>query len=258
MENTMEHPATGAATPSAQYAGKTEKIADPVRIGGLLARLKNERALLSVSVSASSELYNSAVLEVHPDRGYFVIDEMSPAEGNRHLQKVSRLRLRARLKGVEVSFEALLESTGKQDGVIYYRLVFPAFVYYHQQRAHYRARVGHAKSIPVQIVRANGKEVTGELNDISIGGIGVRFPSGLPADIARGEEIQRCRIRLSSGEEIACRIEVRFISVGVSGGANRMMGARFLELSPIQQATIARFVASLDREFARKSHQVRD
>jgi c-di-GMP-binding flagellar brake protein YcgR len=254
MDQSTENP---PAQNAARYEGRTDKITDPARIAGLLTRMLNERALLSVSLANVSGTFNSAVLEVHPERGFFVIDELSPPSGNRYLAKVSWLRIQARLKGVEISLDALLESSGTQDGATFYNLTLPGSLSYRQQRAHYRAKVGAAKAIPVRLTRENGDVLAGELNDLSLGGLGIRFRGKLPEDLERGEEIQRCSVHLPTGDDIACRIEVRFLSVGITGNT-RMLGARFLELTSIQQAALARFVAMLDRELARKSHDVRD
>lgn len=253
MDQSTENPPAQSA---AQYEGRIDKITDPARIAGLLARMLNERALLSVSIAEVSGAYNSAVLAVHPERGFFVIDELSPQSGNRHLAKVNRLRIQARLKGVEISLETLVESTGIQDGAAFYNLTLPGSLSYRQQRAHYRAKVGVAKAIAVKLTRDNGDVLEGELNDLSLGGLGVRFRGKLPENLELGEEIPRCTIHLPTGDDISCRVEVRFMSVGITGNT-RMLGARFLELTPIQQAVLARFVALLDREMARKSHDVR-
>lgn len=243
-------------TGASAYEAQTEKVTDPARITGLLGRIKNERALLTVTLPGEGGAYNSALLDVHTDRGFIVIDELSPPTGNQKIAKVGRLRVQVRLKGVMIGFETLLESTGTQDGVVYYNLTLPKSLSYHQQRAHYRARVSAAKSIPVQITRGNGQQMTGELNDISVGGVGLRFKKALPEDLLLGEHIPACRFHLPGGDEITCHLEIRFISMGVSS-STRVVGARFLDLSPLQQSKIAQFVAGLDREMRRKAQTTR-
>jgi c-di-GMP-binding flagellar brake protein YcgR len=253
MEETTQRPADSAA----RYEGRTDKITDAAHIAALLARLKNERVLLTVNIPGIADSYSSAVLAAYPGHGYFVMDELSPSSGNSHLPKTNRLRIHARLKGVELSFEAPLDSVGSQDGVAYYNLTIPGVLSYRQQRAHYRARVSRAKTITVWLRRDTGEELSGELNDVSVGGIGIRFTTRPETDFITGEDVPRCRFRLPGGEEITCHVEIRFQSVAVTG-TTRMLGARFIGLSPPQQAAIARFVASLDRELARRTQQVRD
>jgi c-di-GMP-binding flagellar brake protein YcgR len=237
------------------YEGKTERVEDPQRVAALLQRLHDAHALLSVSLPGQPGRYNSAVIEVYAGRGRFVLDELSPQAGHKHLLKAGKARIQARLKGVELSFEAKFQGAGNQDGVAFYNFSLPNHLLYQQHRAHYRAQVGHARRIEVKITRQDGTETVAELNDISIGGLGLRFKRSLPENMERGEILPRCLVRLPTGDELNCRLEVRFTSVGVTGNT-RLVGARFLELSPAQQAAIARFVAQMDRESRRKAGQV--
>ena len=108
--------------------------------------------------------------------------------------------------------------------------------------------------IAVTLARSGGLTLKGYLHDISVGGIGMRFPSQVPPNTEPGERISNCVIELPSDEEISCEIEVRFMSVPIRG-SGRMLGARFVRLSQTQQGAIARFVAALDREQQRKSHR---
>jgi c-di-GMP-binding flagellar brake protein YcgR len=242
-------PAAGA------YEGKTERVEDHQQITALLQRLRDAHALLSVTIPGHPGSYNSAVIEVYPDHGHFVLDELSPQDGHKLLVNSGRARVQARLKGVAISFEAGFQTSGRQDGVAFYNFSLPTLILYQQHRAHYRAKVGHAKRIPIRITRQDGSEVTAELNDISVGGLGMRFSRALPEGMDRGEVFSSCTVRLPTGDELSCRLEVRFTSVGVTGNV-RLVGARFLELSPAQQAAIARFVAQVDRESRRKASQI--
>ena len=244
----MDKPVLAAANP---YQGKAEKVTDSARIAGLLTRLLENRSLLSISVPESTDSYNSAILEVHAKEGYLVIDEVNPRSGHGLLLKAGRLGIRTQLKGIDIRFEGLLESSGESEGTAFYRIVFPAALDYRQQRAHYRARVSMARPIEVVVERANSEQLSGYLNDISVGGIGIRFADDLPASLARGERIPQCHIHLPTGEDIFCKIEIRFTSVSVEGGC-RMIGARFIQLSPAQEAAVARYVAALDREFVKR------
>ncbi len=233
------------------HEGKTEKITNPARIAGLLLRIQEGNSLLNVSLPDFAGAYNSAIVEVHAQQNYLVLDELNPKSGHELLLKAGRLLAHTRLKGVDIRFEAVVESTGEREGSAVYRMVLPTTIDYHQQRAFYRATVGKAKIIKVSIERTSGEQVTGYLNDISVGGVGMRFNNDTMAALMRGETVPRCRIQLPSGDNIICAIEIRFVSVGVDGNC-RMAGARFVRLSQTQELTIARYVAALDRELAKK------
>lgn len=244
----------GTITQSEIYQGHAEKITDSARIIGLLVRTKENRALLSVMLPKSGKLYNTAILEIQPDAGYLILDELNPKSGHDQLLIGHQLRLYTRLKGVEMSFESRLESAGANTEGAFYRVTLPDILNYRQQRTHYRAKASAAQPVTVLFTRPDGTKLKGQLHDISVGGIGIRFTGRIPPDIDTGARISNCVIELPSDEEIFCEIEVRFTSFPIHGDG-RMMGARFVHLSHVQQGAIARFVAALDREQQRKSHR---
>ena len=231
--------------------GKTEKITNPSRITGLLLRIQEGHSLLNVGIPDSPGAYNSAILEVHAKQNYLVLDELNPKSGHDLLLKTGRLLAHARLKGVDIRFEAVVESMSEHEGSAFYRMTLPTTLDHHQQRAYYRTSMGKAKLVKIYIERSSGEQVAGFLNDISVGGVGMRFNNDAVAALMRGETIPRCRIQLPSGDDIICAIEIRFVSVGVEGNY-RMVGARFVRLSQAQELTIARYVAALDKELAKK------
>jgi len=239
-------------TASQDYQGKTEKVTDKARITGLLTKLLDSRGLLSVNLPGSKELYNSAIIEVHAQQGYLVVDELNPRSGHALLLKAGKMNIQTQLHGVDIRFDGLLESSDESDGAALYRVVFPSTLDYHQQRAFYRAKVSMARPIEVTLDRIKGETLSGFLNDISVGGIGIRFTTALPASLIRGERIPKCQIKLPTGEEIYCKLEIRFISTAIEGG-HRLLGARFIQLTPSQEAAVARYVAALDRELAKNT-----
>ena len=236
------------------YESKVEKVTDPARIAGLLLRLKENRSLLRITLPGSTESFNSAILDVTPEQHYLIIDELNPVNGHQLLLEAGRLNASAQLRGVDMRFDSALESAGESKGVAFYRIALPLTLDYLQQRAHYRAKVSMAKAIEISIVRTNGETYSGYLNDISIGGIGIRFNDAQLPKMARGERIPQCHINLPTGVDIHCRIEIRFTSVSVDS-SHRMIGGRFIHLNASQEAAIAQYVAALDRELAKKLHK---
>jgi flagellar brake protein len=233
---------------------RTEAITDPVRIVGLLNRVKDSHSLVTVRLPDSTRGYNSAVLEVDSANSQLQLDELKPSSGHNELLKAGRLQVNTRIKGIEITFDGIIVADGISDGIAYYRIKLPTSLEYSQQRAHYRATVGYATRVPVQLTRDNGESLSGNLNDISVGGIGIRFSTGLAKSLDPGELIPNCQLRLPTDIELTCEIEIRFQSVSVRGNS-RMVGARFIQLSPAQENAIAQYVAALDRELVKKSAQ---
>lgn len=234
------------------YQGKIEKISDPTRMTGLLQRALADRALLAVSQPGSTEAYNSALLEVRPERGYLELDEFKPRPAQS--QALGKLHVSTRLNGVEISFVTRVESVGERDGIALYRVRYPTSLNYLQRRAHYRARVGTVRTIPVTLLLDGGQRIVGRLRDISSSGIGVSFPPDLPDSIADSRYAQDCSIALPTGETIDCLIEVCFVNHSLQDNA-RIVGARFVRMGPLQQNAVAKFVCAVDRECMKIRHR---
>lgn len=230
------------AAPLAHYTAKAEKLTDAARIVAILKRLQQQRALLTVTLPESDRLYTSILVNVDADAGHFLLDELDPRAGHAQLLAAKKARVHARLRGVEVNFASQLKGVDTASDAALYTMSLPGLVNYYQRRAAYRARVGMEYPVPVLLKRQNGASLTGQLEDISAGGVGVRLDDAA-CDLAHGEILPDCRIALGPDHEISADIEVRSLNADALH-----LGARFLDLDKTQARMVERFVAALDRE----------
>ncbi|MDP1707795.1 MAG: flagellar brake protein [Gammaproteobacteria bacterium] len=232
---------------------RVERVTHGARIAGLVLRLHQKRALLSVGVPGVAERYNSTLLSVRPDNNSMLLDELIPRQGHAHLIQQRALHVQGQLRGVEIDFSSVLLEAGSKDGMAYYRVALPGTLNYAQRRSHYRARIGAGSQIRVTFMTAWGETLSGQLSDIAVGGLGARcnFPD---TALNHGDLIPRCVIRFAPHDEISSAVEVRSVSREIQSGQWRV-GVRFLDLDMATEARIARFVASLDREMRKQDRQ---
>jgi c-di-GMP-binding flagellar brake protein YcgR len=233
-----------------------QHVTQPVQIAGILRRLKDAHALIRVSLPGASESWLSAVIDVQPGRGQLLIDELSPREGNGALQRARRAIVSAQIQGVDISFATNLVEAGQSDGLPYYCMTLPDTIRYWQRRASFRVRVSAATIVPVELVRDDGVRLSGELVDISAGGIGTRHKTARSVLPLLGEEWKDCRIVLPDAQEIRCALEIRY--VGRDDRSGLRLGARYLEIARPQLKLAENFVAHLERENLRKRRRARD
>ena len=224
-----------------------EHISFRPQIISLLRRIHSSRCLLAVSVADDARIYNSALLEIDPERGFVLLDELTPEGGHHALLEHRHCRVRAELKGITLAFAAALLEAGSRDGIAYYRMEFPASVHYGQRRAHYRPHVSHAKKTAVELTLPGGRSVTGSLHDISLGGLRVRLDTDIDAPPL--STVLPCRMQLPDGGELRCTVELRFLG----GGQVSHIGGRFESLPPTQRQTLQRFIRELEREELKKT-----
>lgn len=232
----------------AAYEGRTERITDPARVAGLLANLREGRSFLTITIEDAPGTYGSALLEIHPEKGYVVLDELTPRRGHERVAPARRLHAYTRIRGVELHFTGEVQAILDDGEAMAYRLAFPAFVDYRQRRAHFRARLRRGRRIPVALLADTDEPVRGELRDISVGGIGAEFRPPLPEALVPGARVAG---RLDLPEtSLACAIEICFVNRSLVS-RSVVVGARFVDLEPAHQKRIAQLVAAVECEAIR-------
>ncbi len=228
----------------------TIRVRQPTQIHRLLNDLHDAKALVTVALPDTGELFNSAVLAVKGgEKGGLLLDELTPRHGHDRLLEKRSLQIYGRLHGLSIRFNTELLSAGEHKGIAFYRVKLPIEVEHGQKRAYYRVRVGLGMKVPVSVLGDTDAALDGELRDISIGGIGAAFPPN--AQIDSGAEVESCWIDLPGGEAISCAIKVRHTEVDTSH-RELHVGASFMGLTPAQERVIQRCIHSLEREEIRR------
>jgi c-di-GMP-binding flagellar brake protein YcgR len=168
------------------------------------------------------------------------MDEITPRKGHEKLLQHKALKAYALLKGVKVHFSVELRKTDSKDGIHYYVFSYPDFVYYAQQRTHYRVHVPGAKQKAVRLSKANGRLV-----DLSLGGVGALFPND--SEIQEGEILSNVEIQLPDGSILYCDLEICHV-VPLEAQKQSRVGARFVNVPRDQQRRLQRCITSLERE----------
>jgi len=238
-------------------ADATETEFQEVRTAGeiarLLKRMHAEHALLTVRFPHEPETFSSAVIDVEAQRASYRLDELCPGEGHARVGPGTRLRVEARLDGVETRFVAEVREVGLDRGIYFYDSSFPELIHYRQRRLHHREpwRVGEDGVIRLL---ADDALLPARLLDISAGGLGgvVLPPHRLDPDTE-----YTCELCLGDGSGNMATIVIRHVrhlplpSVGTAG--RERFGAMFKNLSPADRRLIERLVATLERERLKRS-----
>ncbi len=227
----------------------TEVVKEPLRIVRLLKDVRDTHALVTVTIPERNQIYNSAILEIDSDKSEILLDELTPPEGHQQLLESRELSAYARVRGVGVYFRTSLREAGIENNIAFYRAGLPQMLFYGQKRSHYRVRVGLGQLAPVMLTEEEKSITEGQLRDLSVGGIGASFPSGVPIKV--GDRFASCLIELPGGGAISCAIEVRFAQVDPQHRQMRV-GACFVNLDAAQERMVRRCVTELEREAIRK------
>ncbi|MCC7413265.1 MAG: flagellar brake protein [Gammaproteobacteria bacterium] len=242
------------AATAVETGDDVREIRAPLRIAALLQRTFERHSLLTVAVSGSEDVFTSALLEVVADGRYVVLDELSPAAGHALISVGRRIHVSSRLEGVQLGFESIIRHVNSAGGIAYYQVPFPDALFHHQRREHYRAPVPLERGISVQLRTAGGRVITGELRDISRGGLSMRVDPGAPERLTAGDVVPRCVVRLADKRTVNAVLQVCYADQWGSTGRPRV-GGRFLEIEPGSERVVDALVATLDRELARRAQR---
>jgi c-di-GMP-binding flagellar brake protein YcgR len=227
------------------------RVTDASQIANLLKRIKDGRSLLTVTVRGEPDPYLSAVLEVNPQERYFLLDELVPAAGHQALMRQRRANIHTQSGGVEISFNCAVGDAGIETKGAFYRMAFPDVVLYRQRRAHFRARIARAQTVPVLVTDGDGGKADGLVRDISAGGIGAEMTGIHGMELTPGQIYRDVLVRLFVDLSLNLNVELRFRSQDERTG-NVRIGGRLIDIGRAEQKLIEQFVASLDREWRRK------
>jgi c-di-GMP-binding flagellar brake protein YcgR len=224
-----------------------ELVTTQQQITDLLREVIDDRHLVTVNIKGSEEPYNSALFELNPEGGYVLLDELIPREGNSRLSQEKSLSVKACVNGVILTFPAEIQEASDDNGVPFYKLAFPEAIDYKHRREYHRISPPLDKAVTVHLLTTQGRLVSGELRNLSLGGLCVRLSRQASVGIRVGDIISRCVIALPNQKKIITSLEIRNYS-GWQTKTSRRVGGRFIELSKADQEELQQFVLSWDRQ----------
>jgi c-di-GMP-binding flagellar brake protein YcgR len=223
-------------------------LKDPDVIRVLLARLIAARCPVFVFVEGDDARYGTMLLEHDAQAGALIADELTPRHGNAGMRRGTRLRVAARLEGVEMRFSTRVLAIDAESDVAAYMLEVPDALDHREQRAVHRTR---AFAIAAELRDPEGPPVDGRVLDVSIAGIriAVRKPHRV-----REETRWDCTVVLPDGE-----LESRIAIMRVHGAersrfgasAEDLLGAKFDSLGEGAARRLGRYIADTQRALLR-------
>lgn len=226
-----------------------DKITDRDLAAGMLKRIVSHRALLTITIPGSNKIYNSAILEINQEQGYLLLDELNPKDGHDQLLETRKLHARAMVKGVDISFNTVLEKANIESGISIYQVRFPDAVWHYQKRQDFRITLEPGVHIPVYLSLESGKIIQAELIDISK--TGIRFFMKTYMELEVGTILANCQINLPDKTNISSKFEIRFKKYDKDDN-KLIIGGRFLDLPRSEQKLLARKVAGMQRDMIKR------
>jgi len=207
--------------------------------------------LLDLSFEQSTFACQTALIELVPDRGYLVLDTLNPAPPAKLLGGAPGVHVRTRLNGVDIGLRTHLVQRGESAGIPFFKAPYPLAIDYPQRRREYRVNVPLANGVSLTVADHAGRELRGELRDLSPNGFAARVTRGDLATIAAADGWRgRCEIALPGAEPLIALVEVCHV-LPARGRSVPRIGACFIDLDARTERRIERYVAELERQRVR-------
>lgn len=246
----MSQPQTTPTSP--QVDREYQIIRDKQRILWLLDNLMRERSMLTALLDEGKHAFSTAIIDINKSENLVALDEFVPERGNQMMVQGEKIWLLGQVRGIKTAFQTLIRDSGVEGKIAFHRINIPDGIRYHQRRANFRALV--SLGIPASVhLRADGlNPLTGQLRDLSIGGLSVILPLMQGIDnLKSGTVFQECHIKLPSQEQISAKAEIRHMQ-HTANQKNTKIGLSFKNLQPHHQRQIQRTITQLEREQLRK------
>jgi c-di-GMP-binding flagellar brake protein YcgR len=218
-----------------------EPIREPKAVEKLLGRLIDARTIIHIWHPKAQEGHLSTLVALKPYSGLYLD---SPPESVLDLYHVNdSLQVRSQLDGTDIRFRTKLQLHSRYEGYAALLCDWPDEVHHYERRLTFRVRVGGQKtSVQLELDDA-GEQHRGRLVDLSIGGFGAMIDPG--AQLSAGEVLD-CNLAIQ-GQSLTAKARIQSIEP-VPGNRFARLGARFVDLPPLQERTLSKLILELDRQ----------
>ncbi|MSQ67302.1 MAG: hypothetical protein EXR83_03785 [Gammaproteobacteria bacterium] len=213
----------------------------------VLRRVFNDHALLTIHIAGHPDAYTSAILELVPEQGYLVLDELTPASGHALVLSGTQFHVRGTVEGIALRYTTTVSQIGEHNALPYYQVDFPATIDYPQRRRQYRVTVPSNRGFDVEFRMADGRQLSGELGDMSVGGFCARIRTGVFESLRDAHQRATCRLLVPNAQPIIAEVEILHLDALPRPRVQRARVRFTSNISPTTARRVAQFCAELER-----------
>ncbi len=224
----------------------------PAQIHRLLHTLKTQRTPVALRFAGEEDSYNTIILDASAEQKMFLMDELTPAGGNRKLRDGREFLIEAHVLGSEFSLRHLREQgTQLHRDAVLSKVPYPDAIHYSQRRGAFRIEVPPSLRAAIRLYGSyRDRPIKGRLLDLSGTGCKVRASGSINPEIRSGEPFERCEIEVPGFSPASVPGDIRFVEPNASIAATTF-GIQFRDVSQHEEREIFRLVQGLQRHARR-------
>ncbi|MEE4637545.1 MAG: PilZ domain-containing protein [Wenzhouxiangella sp.] len=224
-----------------QTSPDPEPIREPEQVQALLRRLIDARCLVHIWHPDAQEGHLSTIVGLKPVSGIYL--DAPPESVIKLYHPGESLQIRSQLEGTEVRFRTRLQLHSRYENYPALLCEWPTEVHHYERRRCFRVRVVGGRAGVVLELDDAEEQHSGRVVDLSVGGFGALI--GPEAHLIPGEMLD-CSLDLQ-GQRLIVKATVRSFD-DLPGTRFWRLGARFVELEPLQERRLSKLVLELERQ----------
>lgn len=206
-----------------------------------LIEAQRASAIIDVDIDGAGGRYQSVILQVDPQVGSILIDELFPAGFSGLPGQPLTITVR-RLDGSRSSFTTRVIERRNIDGADNYLLTLPASIAYQQRREVFRLRLGRRGGVVSEFQTADQQFCAATVHDLSAAGICLELQNSV--QVAAGDVLTALDFDFEQ-QRFSCQARVRHVYCDRAGKI--MVGAAFYDFPRLQQRALERLIMQQQR-----------
>lgn len=217
-----------------------------------LELLQQRHSFIEVKFPRIAQSFQSMILELHAEEGYLLIDELYPPDGRQALLEGDAAEIGGRGSGITVSFYSRLLLREVLDGTPAYRMELPEDIGASYRRSSYRVYVEREPDLLIDMRDPEGTPLDASIVNLSADGIKISVHGDATKLLERQHLWENCVIRLPSGIDLDCEIDIRNAYLMRTPTQHTLAGGK-LNLNAAQhRAKLDQFLAAVQRKQRRR------
>lgn len=232
---------------------RTKKEADNY---SQLELLQRRHSFIEVKFPRIEQTFQSMILELHPDDGYLVIDELYPAEGRQKLLEGDEAEISAQVPGIKLAFFSKFLVREITEGLPVYRMELPEEIGSTVRRRSFRIYVEREANLSIDLGKVSDQSLEAHIVNLSSDGIKLSLRGNVSKQLEKNRLIENCLIRLPNGIDIDASIELRNIYTIRTPTLHTLAGGVLNIAIPSQRTKINQYLAAVQRKQRRRESRM--
>lgn len=222
-----------------------------------LERLRKNHDWISVTVTQTNSSYQSLILAIDIDNHELLIDELYPPQGLEDLQAGDSMHVQSQTERNPVNFYTRVLAREFKDGAPLFRLELPEEIGRNHSRGAYRVYVANEDHLSIDLNNdAIPYQSAIRVINLSADGIKLSFPNDFTELLKEHHLFEHCLLRLPTGADIECCIELRNSYAIRTPQAHCLAGGKLSVDQPQQRARLDQYLASVQRKQRRREQRL--